>query len=241
MITLFENAAPQELRHLATIDMASTLVVVQVKWVDAMAYGPLADHVRAGVAKYLPAGYDVTVTGAVHSTLAVVRALIGDLLRSFGFAFVAITLIMIVLLRELKLGLISMVPNLLPIACILGVMGAAGVPLDTNTMMVASVIIGIAVDDTIHFLHQFRSHYRMFDDVSRAIDHAFEHSGRAMVTTSIILVTGFASLAGASMLSTQRFGILVAGAVVFALLIDLIFAPAMLRLAYRSGEARAGG
>jgi len=236
MLTLFENASPADLRRVVTIDMKSTLVVVQVKWVDAMAYGPLTDHVRRGVEKHLPAGYDITVTGAVHSTLAVVRALIGDLLRSFGFAFVAITVIMILLLRELKLGLISMVPNLLPIACILGVMGVGGVPLDTNTMMVASVIIGIAVDDTIHFLHQFRCHYRVFDDVSKAIDHALEHSGRAMATTSIILCTGFASLAGATMASTQRFGLLVAIAVVFALLIDLIFAPALLRLTYKSGR-----
>ena len=120
----------------------------------------------------------------------VVSALLADLIRSFGVAFVAITIVMILLLRDIKLGLISMVPNLLPVISVMGVMGFSGIPLDTANLIIASIVIGIAVDDTIHFLHQFRVHLANYGDVDLAIDHAFTHTGRAMAVTSLLLVMG---------------------------------------------------
>jgi hypothetical protein len=141
---------------------------------------------------------------------------------------------MILLLKNLKLGLISMVPNLLPVITVLGLMGYVGIPLDTANLITASIIIGIAVDDTIHFLHQFRMYYDTHGTVDGAIDYAFSHTGRAMVNTSIILVAGFSVFLTASMYPLLRFGLLAAVAIIFALLFDLITGPTLLRTLFKS-------
>ena len=140
---------------------------------------------------------------------------------------------MVLMLRNLRLGMIAMVPNLMPIVAIMGLMGLIGVPIDMSNLLIASIAIGIAVDDTIHFLHHFQVYYQAEGDVEGAISHSFRHSGRAMVSTSVILAMGFCVYITAQMSNLGRFGMLVALTVVFALLCDLFFAPALLRATYR--------
>jgi predicted RND superfamily exporter protein len=234
MFTLFESASPDELKRLVTIDTARALMNIRVKWMDAWSYRPLTEAIQSEVEKGVGDRAKAKLTGTVFAFFSVVAALIGDLLRSFSTAFVAITIMMILLLRELKLGLISMLPNLLPIVVVMGMMGFADIRIDVSNMLIASIAIGIAVDDTIHFLHQFRIHYRLTGDVDAAIDHAFSHTGRAIAMTSLILVSGFCVMLAASMSNIQRFGSLVSLTIVLALFIDLIFAPALLRTFYKS-------
>ena len=229
MLTLFENAGPEELSRLATVDFSKTILTLRAHWLDAWAYRPLVAHIRAGAERYLPDGVTLKATGTVFSTVSVVGTLLADLLRSFGAAFAVITLIMVLLLRDLRLGAVAMVPNLLPILMTMGFMVWADIPVDTTTLMVASIAIGIAVDDTIHFVHQFASHFQVSGNVEDALEYSFSHSGRAMVSTSMILVTGFMSLNAGQMSNTKAFGSLITVTVVFALLADLVVAPALLR------------
>jgi uncharacterized membrane protein YdfJ with MMPL/SSD domain len=232
MLFLFSNAGPDSLRQLATIDLGRSQMTVRIRWMEATSYAGLVKHISDGVAQFIPPGIRVQPTGSVYTLVNTIRALIGDLLTSFGTAFLVITVIMIVLLRSLKLGLVAMVPNLMPILFILGIMGAVGIPIDMNNLLVASISIGIAVDDTIHMLHQFRVHHRVHGNVEAAINQAFNHSGRAMVATSIVLMLGFFIYVGATMANIQRFGLLIGLTALMALLIDLIFSPALLRTFY---------
>lgn len=233
MLFLFSNAGPDSLRQLATIDLSRSQMTVRIRWLEATSYSGLVKHIDEGIARFIPAEARVQATGSVYTLVNTIRALIGDLLRSFGTAFAVITLIMIALLRSLKLGLIAMVPNLMPIVFIMGIMGALGIPIDMNNLLVASISIGIAVDDTIHMLHHFGDHLRRHGNVERAINHAMKHSGRAMVATSIVLMLGFFIYVGASMQNIQRFGLLIGLTAGMALLVDLIFSPALLRTFYR--------
>ncbi|MCP4602223.1 MAG: MMPL family transporter [Proteobacteria bacterium] len=233
MIALFENSAPKQLRHLATIDMMNSVMTIRVKWMDAWSYKPLTEHIRRGVEEYVSDKASVKVTGTVLTMFTIVSAILTDLLKSFGLAFVVVTLMMILLLKNIKLGLISMVPNLLPVIAVMGIMGLASIPLDIANLVVASIIIGIAVDDTIHFLHQFKVHHQLHGNIDSAIDHSFTHSGRAMTITSIILVMGFCVFTISSMYPLQRFGLLTGMAVVFALLFDLIVGPVLLRMFFK--------
>ncbi|MDD9946315.1 MAG: efflux RND transporter permease subunit [Myxococcales bacterium] len=233
MFTLFENSGPDELKRLATVDLSSALMVIRVKWLEASAYGPVTDHFTSGVEANLGKLADVRLTGAVFSSFQVVRSLITDLLRSFSLAFVVITLVMVVLLRGLKLGLIAMVPNLMPILAVIGFMGWTGIAINGANLMLASIAIGIAVDDTIHFLHQFRNHYDHHGQVEAALEHAFDHSGRAMVSTSLILCGGFLVFVVSDMSNIQEFGMLIALSIALALVIDVLFLPALLRTFYR--------
>ena len=233
LLFLFENAGPDQLRRLASNDLHKTQVTIRVRWVDATSYGPFADWIQQGVDTHIGDLAVVEPTGAVYSLFNIVSSIIADLIRSFGVAFAMITLMMVLMLRNLRLGLIAMVPNLLPIMMIMGIMGFAGIPVDMSNLLIASIAIGIAVDDTIHFLHQFQSNFRRTGNVEAAINHTFQHSGRAMVSTSVILTMGFCVYVSAEMANLTRFGLLVALTVVMALLIDLYFAPALLRMAYR--------
>lgn len=240
MFTLLENTAPDALRSLMTLDARRTVMTVRVTWRDALAYMPVLDHMQRGVSRFLDGVADARPTGSVYVAVVIVNALLDDLLRSFGTAAAVITVLMIFMLRDVKLGLFAMLPNLLPVIIVLGLMALTGIPLDTSTLMLGSVAIGIVVDDTIHFLHQFKSAHDATGDAEAAVQHAFVHTGRAMVATSLILVAGFLCVLGTQLLSSRIFGVLVAVTVVVALLLDFTFTPALLRLLY-SKRAPAGG
>lgn len=231
-VQMFEFSGADQLRRLATNDLSRSQMTLRIKWLEAMSYVPLTQHVAEGIAKYVPKGARVQPTGSVYTLVSTVRSIIGDLLRSFGVALGIITLIMMFLLRSLKLGLIAMVPNLMPICFILGLMGFGQIPIDMNNLLIASIAIGIAVDDTIHFLHHFRIHFDAHRNVEMAIAASMRHSGRAMASTTVILMVGFFAYMAASMENIVRFGLLVGMTALMALLIDLIIAPALLRLFY---------
>jgi predicted RND superfamily exporter protein len=112
-------------------------------------------------------------------------------------------------------------------------MGATGVPIDLNSLLIASIAIGIAVDDTIHLLHHFEAHHDRGEGVEASLLAARRDAGRAVVATSLLLMLGFFIFAGAEIEPVRRFGVLVGLTVVMALLTDLITLPALLRLLYR--------
>jgi len=238
-LLLFENAGPDDLRRIATADLRKTHLTARIDWMDATAYLPLKDHIEEGVATLLPKGSTVTAkpTGTVYSLVTVVGALIGDMLLSFGVAAGIIVLMMVFLLRRPSLGLIAMIPNLLPVAFILAFMGFMSIPIDLATLLIASIVIGIAVDDTIHYMHQYRVTHDATGDRERSLQRAIDHAGRAIVSTSLILALGFSVYLASSMANIRRFGLLVAMACVFALFTNLILVPALLRTLH--GDARA--
>ncbi len=236
VITLLENSAPDEMAKLVTVDMKKMLMRFRVRWTDAWSYRPLTAHVEEGIDRLVGNRAHVALTGYAFNSFTVVSLLLGDLLRSFGVAFFVISIMLIVLLRNVKLGLIAILPNLLPIVMVMGFMGFAEIPLDTTTLLLASIAIGIAVDDTIHFFHHFQTAHQRTNNVELGIQDSFKHAGRAMFSTSVVLVAGFASNAVATNISSQRFGILVAMTAAIALLVDLIFGPALLRAAYAEGQ-----
>jgi predicted RND superfamily exporter protein len=237
MLFLFENAGPRQLRRIASADLKTARMSLRVQWKDATGYGPFTEHIQAGIDEHIGDLAEVRTTGAVYSLFNVVASLIRDLIRSFGFAFVVITVMMVMLLRSLKLGLVAMVPNLLPILMIVGIMGYADITLNLLNLLIGSIAMGLAVDDTIHFLHHWREHHARHQDVDAAIAHSMTHSGRAMASTSAILCMGFFVYMTARMFSLREFGFLVGTTVILALLIDLMFAPALLRTFYRSKRA----
>ena len=125
-----------------------------------------------------------------------------------------------------------MVPNLVPIALVMGLMGLTKIPVDLNNLLIASIALGIAVDDTIHFLHHFKTGLMETNDCESAIGIAAHHAARAMVGTSLILGAGFLVYVAALNAAIARFGVLIGLTVLAALVVDLILLPAILRIAY---------
>ena len=232
MLFMFENSGREQLRRMVTSDFTRTQMTIRMKWLEATAYFGLTDYIDEGIKKYIPKEARARPTGSVYTLVTTIGQMIHDLLASFGVAFVLITLIMMFLLRSLKLGLIAMVPNLMPIVLIMGIMGVVGIPIDMNTLLIASIAIGLAVDDTIHLLHHFRVNYEHSGNREHALRDAVSHSGRAMMSTTLILMLGFLTYMSASMANIVRFGFLVGMTALLALLIDLFFAPALIRTFY---------
>ena len=149
--------------------------------------------------------------------------------KSYITAFIVITILMILLIGRLWIGLLSMIPNLFPILVTLGIIGWFNIPMTLFTMLVGSIAIGLAVDDTIHFMHNFRRyHDENGEDTKRAIMDTLHTSGRAMLVTSVVLSAGFFIFMFASMNNLFDFGLLTGLTIIIALLADYFISPALL-------------
>lgn len=166
--------------------------------------------------------------GPVYFFQRLVHELIRSQLESFGLAFVIIFFMMAVVLRSARFALLSMLPNLLPIVAMLGVMGWADIPLNEGTIMTASIAIGIAVDDTIHFLVRYRAELASAGAAQLAATRTLEGVGRAIVTTSAVLCAGFLVTTMASFSPPIYFGLLSTVTIVTALIADLFLLPVLL-------------
>ena len=150
--------------------------------------------------------------------------------KSYVLAFVVITIMMIFLVGSLKIGLLSMIPNLLPILMSMGIMGIVKVPLDLTTMLIGSIALGLVVDDTVHFMYNFRKYYDITGDSHDAVRETLLGTGRALLITSLILSLGFFADLFATLNNIMRFGIFTGITIIFALLADFIVAPALMVL-----------
>ncbi|MGE4295659.1 MAG: MMPL family transporter [Campylobacterales bacterium] len=137
---------------------------------------------------------------------------------------------MIALLGSFKLGLLSMIPNLAPILAGMALMVLLGIPFDMFMMLVGSIIIGLAVDDTIHFMHNFRRYFNATHNAEEAIRRTFLTTGRAMTVTTVVLSLGFFVYMFASMYNIINFGLIAGVCIILALLADLVLAPALMVL-----------
>jgi len=170
----------------------------------------------------------------------VFAAVIQSMARSYVGALVLITPLMMLILGSFRRGLVSMIPNVLPILAVLGVMGFLGIRLDSTTMMIGAMIIGIAVDDTIHFMHKFHRHFDQTADLEFSVCETLRTTGSAMLFTSVALALGFLVFGASNMRNIRIFGLFSAFATVVAFAADLWVAPALLAVIERTRRRRAG-
>lgn len=173
-------------------------------------------------------GTDYLVTGMVPLFLRTQQAVLESLIKSFGLAFIAIALVMMVLLKHPISGLLAMLPNLFPVGVVFGLVAWAGVPVDIGTMITASVALGIAIDGTLHLLTWYRDGIKHGMSQDDAVVLALQHCGPAMWQTSATIAFGIVIVSGADLLLISRFGILMAGLVAMALIADVVLLPAQL-------------
>ena len=232
-LLLFENAGSDDLEKFTDSRFSLARLSLRLPDAGAVVYERFLEVLDAGLAETLGA-LDHQVTGRTMISARSMTVLITSMASSYLIALVVITPLMILMIGDLRLGLISMVPNLIPVLFVLGTMGWTGVPLDASNIMIGSIIIGLAVDDTIHFLQRFRREFDETGDVETAVRETMRVTGAALFFTSLVLSTGFAVMASqASMLNTIRFGVFCAAGIAFAFLLDVIVTPALITLARR--------
>ncbi len=203
-------------------------ISVRMKTIGLDEYRTIRDRAREALEKSpLPAAANAVITGQFPLILNVQRDLMDTLNSSFASSFLTIMVCFLVLLRSVKLALLAMIPNVIPVFIIVSFMFLAGIKFDIGNIMIASVLLGIAVDDTAHFLYQIKAH-RHKEDLTEILWEAFDSTGAAIFYTAIILTSGFAVFSFSSFLPTRQFGILAAIAIAFALLCDLLILPAVM-------------
>ncbi len=235
-LLLFENSGSDDLEDVVDSQFSKLRVAMKLPWVDAVKYEEIIERVRGTFEEKLGESAQVTVTGVTPLMGRAFSASIESSAKSYVIAFAAITVMMIVLIGSFRVGVVSMIPNVLPILVAMAVMVPTGMPLDMFTMLVGSIALGLAVDDTIHFVHNFRRYVQQTGNPHEAVRLTLSTTGRAMLTTSIVLSIGFFIYMFAYMNNMVNFGLLVGIAIVVALLADFFLAPAlMVLMASRSG------
>ena len=226
---LFENSGSDDLEDFVDSQFAKARFMIKVPFEDAYHAGVFIEQVNAYFQQHFPAA-SVTLTGMIGLLARTITAAIHSMAKSYAIALGVITVLMILLIGRVRIGLLSMIPNLAPILLMLGVIGFFRLPMDLFTMMVASIAIGLAVDDTIHFMHNFRRYYDQCGDPVAAVHQTLQTTGRAMLVTTIVLSIGFFIFSFAAMSNIRNFGLLTGFTIVMALLADYLLAPALMVL-----------
>ena len=156
------------------------------------------------------------------------QSLFSSQIVTLGAVFLGIGLMFLVLFRSLPVAIVALLPNVLAALAILGSMGLAGIPLDMMTITIAAITVGIGVDDTIHYIHRFKTELARDGDYMAAMHRAHRSIGRAMYYTSVIIIFGFSIMVLSQFIPTIYFGVLTGLAMLAALSGALFLLPKLI-------------
>lgn len=220
----------KDLQELVNNEYQRTRILLNVNVHGANAIQAVIGKIEVHLAKIDAPGVTWQIAGSGRLFSDQEDLLVVGQQHSFMGAFGQIFLIMLILWRSVPAAVISMLPNLAPLVFIFVVMGSTGIQLDMATVLIASVVLGITVDDTIHFFHSYlERRYRGFGVVF-SIARSFEASGRAVVAISLLLVSQFLLLMSSSFQPTSHFGLLTASGLLAGQLLELLLLPALVVL-----------
>jgi hypothetical protein len=195
--------------------------------------GRVIERIQAHLRAHPVAGVDVEMAGFGKLFSDQEDRIVEGQVKSFASAFLQILLLLALLFRSLRGALICLIPNLAPLFFIFVMMGVTGIALDVATVLIAGVILGITVDDTIHLYHGYLHRMRKGVSPVFAIIRSVESSGRAVVAISIVLIAQFSLLALSDFRPTAHFGLLCAIGLFAGQVFELLLMPALLGLRHR--------
>jgi hypothetical protein len=218
--------ASEELESLVDSRYRTAGIQVRSKVEESEAMSGLVRRIEARLAE-LPATLRGRVTG---NSVLVTRALedvAGGQVQSLALGFVSILALLSLLFTSLRMGLLALIPNALPVLVYFGALGFSGVTLNPTTGLLGSLVLGIAVDDTIHFLTRFNAEARRLADEAKGVTETLRAVGRPVTYTSAALCMGFLVLTTSHFRNQVEFGALAAATLAFAWVVELTLMPAL--------------
>ncbi|MEM6916253.1 MAG: efflux RND transporter permease subunit, partial [Verrucomicrobiota bacterium] len=193
--------------------------------------GPVYERLEAGLEEIGQdfENFELSLKGRSINRWENVYQIVVDLFRSLGVAVLIIFLVLTFVYRSIRIGLISLVPNLFPLAVAGAWLALTGYNLEIVMVCNFTVCLGIAVDDTIHFLTRYQQERRATTNEATAIRKAFNGVGSALIMTTIVLMAGFSGVLFSDSRDHQIFATMGIITIAMALFADLIFLPAMLK------------
>jgi predicted RND superfamily exporter protein len=226
-LILYEGSGGDEVEEYVTLDFARANLELRLRITNTSYTAKLVDAIDAYLAEAPVVHSELRMTGIGALWLKLLDYITVSQVNGFLLAFSVIAVMMMFIFGSVKTGLISMAPNLAPVFLTLGAMGWLGVPLDYSKLMIATVAIGIAVDDTIHLVSRYHHEFRLCGDYRKALIEAMSDVGRALLITSAALVCGFLVFLLSVLDAKANFGILLASTIVAALIADFLLMPAL--------------
>lgn len=156
------------------------------------------------------------------------QSLFNSQISTLGFVVIILLIMFLILFRSLKIALIALTANIIPISAIFGIMGWLNIPLDIMTITIAAIAIGIGVDDTIHFIHRFKEEFKVDHNYVNAMRRSHQSIGYAMYYTSVVIIMGFSILVLSNLIPTIYFGLLTVVTMITVLIADLLLLPKLL-------------
>ena len=236
LLYLFNSSNPEERRALVSDDYSKSHISVQLRNAGSNEYKEFFKDIQLDINKEFNGLKDrypdlkVQITGSFALMMRLADDISKNQFKSLAIAAVVISLLLMVTLGSLQAGVMSIVPNLIPATLAFGLMGLLGVPLDTDTLMIAPLIIGIAVDDTIHFISHYRMSLAQNHNMKLALVETIKEVGQAVTFTTLILGCGFLMLTFSDYLGLAKIGGFGSLAIFVALLCDLLFFPALIMI-----------
>lgn len=228
-LEVYGSDPDNQAKDLADVSWNRLRVTVAVPVLSAKGYAKLIERIETIAKTTLPGTVSLEPSGYLPLYVKMIDYVVESQVSSFGWAFLLVFLLMALLFRSWKLTALAIPPNVYPSFVLLGVMGVLGIHLDIATATITSIVTGIIVDDTIHYLHSYRVELaRLGDDHAKAADAAALSTGRSVMMSSVLFFAGFSILLFASVKSIVYFGLLTALAMVVGVISDLFLLPAML-------------
>jgi predicted RND superfamily exporter protein len=230
LLLVYEISGGKEISEYVSSDYSRARLEVNVRQTETSEYARLENALQVYLKTEPLQHSQIMLNGVGSLWLKLMDYIVSSQIRGLLLAFFVVTLMMCWTFSSIRLGLLSMLPNIAPVFFTLGIMGWYDITLDFGRLMLAGVGIGIAVDDTIHFISRYRSEFALHRDYKKTVAVTLRSVGKPMLITSIVLISGFLMFSFSVMDSQIIFGRLLAMIVFVALIADYLMMPAMLIL-----------
>ncbi len=209
-------------------DASGANIIVRHNLTGSGAISALRRDIESYIKREFPATLVARPTGETILTNNAMDFLAVNELQSLAWTFLVIAAIHAVLFMSLKAGFLSMIPNVIPVLSVYGLMGLLGIPLNISTALIATIAIGIAVDDTVHHMITYNRQLQEHHDQERAMFNTLRAQGPPIIYVSLALIASFLVLVFAALLSTVQFGLLSAFVMATALIGELTLTPILM-------------
>lgn len=217
-----------DLWSLVSRDFRDLRLDVRIKAVGTEAGTLIDEKAKAYVEEHLAKDFKVMQTGNVVLLGRMAKGLVEQQVKSFGTAFLSILILICIIFKSVRMGIFAAVPNLFPVVVVYGTMGFLGIELSTTTAMISSIVIGLVVDASIHFLYRFRIEFHSRRHYLGALHNTFRTVSPALILSTAILSVGFLSSVFGNFLPTLYFGLLTSLSLGLSLISALVILPVLL-------------
>ena len=226
-LLLYSMGLPQgmEITDQMDFDQRKLRITVLTNIVDTSKDIKMIEYAKKWWAK---TPYKLTLTGQTAMYAYMQKNITDTLIYSLTLTILIVSLMMLLIFKRLKILWILLIPNILPVVLVIGMMGWMGLTIDMGVAIAGAIIIGVAVDDSIHFLVKYFDARKRGLGMAESFDEVLHYAGRAIIFTTVVLSLSFSIFAFSSFTPNQNFGIVTATALILALLIDLVLLPALL-------------